>query len=350
MTFDVPIRFEPFEEDYAPFARFGDGGLLLHTGRFHACAGGCPRDASGNEGPWRVTIDAGDAAILHDGARHRGRAAWNDGDAGAIVYIGAWSDAAGAPNAIVDPTLPDVVRDPLDALPALLDFYAQRLGAPGARPLLLVSYDPSPRADGRFGTKGGVLQRVVYMNVYGAGWRDEKKSALLREALPWFFAHEAAHLFQEAERGRDPAHWWIHEGGAEAFAWLAVRALYPASDAMRDRRVAEASKTCAEGLARGPLATAHTRGQTSLHYACGLVAQLALAAALEARGAGDLFALWRGYLARVRRGEAWSAATFLREARDRGLDAEASRIEALLETPLTRPRDAVDALLEAVRR
>ena len=39
----VPARYRPLPGEYAPFAPFSDGGLLIHSGQFHACivAGPC---------------------------------------------------------------------------------------------------------------------------------------------------------------------------------------------------------------------------------------------------------------------------------------------------------------------
>ena len=39
-----PTSIENPPAGYLPFAQFGDGGLLLYTGRFHTCAGICPLD------------------------------------------------------------------------------------------------------------------------------------------------------------------------------------------------------------------------------------------------------------------------------------------------------------------
>ncbi|MBB5519935.1 hypothetical protein FHS62_002765 [Amphiplicatus metriothermophilus] len=41
-AFDVPARYRHLPKDYAPFSPFSDGGLLIHTGQFHACPGAAP--------------------------------------------------------------------------------------------------------------------------------------------------------------------------------------------------------------------------------------------------------------------------------------------------------------------
>jgi hypothetical protein len=349
----APLRFEPFEDDYSAFSRFGDGGLLVHSGRFHACSEACP---AGHDVARSFAIEApGDATILLAGRPLRARADWTDRGDGTFVYIGpprAGESQAFA--AVVDATLPADLRARLDAtLPALLAYYRDRIGVPSPwpRPRLFVSFDATPRADGRFGSKGGVLDGIVAMHVYGAGWRDAAASDALREPLAWFFAHEAAHLFQGRPRARDPSTWWIHEGGAEAFAYLAMRELDPAAFASTERRVAQAAADCARGLEAGPLADAHARGATSLHYTCGLVMQVALSRALHAsarRAPGpDLFGLWARFLVLVDNGAPWTSATFLDTVRDAGLGELAGRLQRLLTTRIEAPQAFVAALLAA---
>src|SRR5690606_26398059 len=124
----------------------------------------------------------------------------------------------------------------------------------------------------------------------------------LRRWMPWFFAHEAAHLFQQYERKADPAASWIHEGGAEAFAYLALQGM-PGSGIPRDsldEKLEQAASACAEGLKQGSLAHAPPPGPLHSPSGCGLGMQLALhAAAHEARhGRQGLFDLRRRYIAR----------------------------------------------------
>jgi hypothetical protein len=240
-SFELPARFVVFDADYAPFSPFTDGGVLIHSGRFHACAVECPKDAQGNDQPWRFSLEP-----------------------------------------------------------------------PAEKPMLFASHDPGSD-DGRYGSKGGTLPGQVFMHFYGAGWDDPDRAGWLRRWMPWFFAHEAAHLFQQYERSADPAASWIHEGGAEAFAYLALQGM-PGSGIpgdFLDEKLEQAASACAEGLKQGSLADAQADGRFHNHYECGLVMQLALhAAVVEAsQGRQGLFDLWRSYIERTGAGAPWSVDT-----------------------------------------
>src|SRR5690606_5925767 len=118
----------------------------------------------------------------------------------------------------------------------------------------------------------------VFMHFYGPGWNEPDRADWLRRWMPWFFAHEAAHLFQQYERNADPAASWIHEGGAEAFAYLALQGM-PGSGIPRDfldEKLEQAASACAEGLKQGSLADAQADGRFHNHYECGLLMQPAL--------------------------------------------------------------------------
>lgn len=354
-AFDVPVRFVPFEADYAPFSPFGDGGLLIHSGRFHACAHACPRDASGDEGPWQITIAAppGRHVLLH-GQMHRSAATWSDARDGTMVYVGAASPLDdGHFVAVIDERFPADVRELLRSMfPRLMRLYAARLGAtaPSVRPMLFASYDGAD-GDGRFGSKGGTLPGQVFVHLYGVAWNDPTRSAELRAWLPWFFAHEAAHLFQRHERSRNTADAWIHEGGAEAFAYLALRELGVEPETRLAARVDAAATACARGLAGVSLAESDGQGRFDNHYRCGLLMQLALDAQIRKRSGGgaDLFALWRTFLARIERGERWSTALFLETAEPSAGPELVALLRAVWSEEAARPQDHVDWLLRVAR-
>ena len=74
---------------YLPFVRFSDGGLLLHTGRFHACAGTCPTDEDQDEGPWEITLDPGQGSrMILNGRVETKPTRFTDTRDGTKIYIG----------------------------------------------------------------------------------------------------------------------------------------------------------------------------------------------------------------------------------------------------------------------
>jgi hypothetical protein len=309
VAFDMPAANGEAPKDYARFSPFSDGGLLIYSGRFHACPDrGCEGDPV-----WRMrlTPPAGAYTIL-DGARRANPIRWDDMGDGRNVYVGA-ARPVETPHllAVLDPALPVQVREPLANLfPRLMDYFAARLGVLPARPMLFVSLDP----DGRPGAthiQGGTLPNQVFMHFQTPDWRGED---WLKQQpyLAWFFAHEAAHLFQSASS--ENAHAWIHEGGADAMAAIALGELRLGFDAYVQRRRSEAHTICAEGLRYGPLFEAAAAGRFDDLYQCGLLLQLQMHEAAMESGRGDLFAIWRVYKARVAAGETADTETVLAAA------------------------------------
>lgn len=163
--------------------------------------------------------------------------------------------------------------------------------------------------------------------------------------LDWFFAHEAAHLFQQDKSGKlfgDDRFAWIHEGGADAMAALAMVRRGPAERAYVLSRKEEAQDACAAGLAMTPLSKASAEGKFDLHYQCGLIMWLAIDQDLRRAGKDGLADLNRALFVAVRRGEPWSEAIFFRCARELGASPSVTtRIMTLAEG---NSRDALEAL------
>ena len=96
----------------------------------------------------------------------------------------------------------------------MVDF-ARIYGALSFRPELYVSIDARPRKDGNESTQGGTLPGQILMHFDGETAR-KRISGGSPFWLDWFFAHEAAHLFQQDKAGGligDDEAEWIHEGG-----------------------------------------------------------------------------------------------------------------------------------------
>jgi hypothetical protein len=130
--------------------------------------------------------------------------------------------------------------------------------------------------------------------------------------MDWFFAHEAAHLYQRYPSLADDGDTWIHEGGADALALVALSQLDVVTQDEIATRLASSVDACAAGIAEHPLSRAHTDGSFDSFYACGFVMQMAVDAAARRASAGrcGLFCVWRDFLARVDAGERWNTETF----------------------------------------
>jgi len=296
----VPPLYRVLPSDYAPFSPFSDGGLLFHSGRFFACPSKCAANAS-----WSMRLIAPpEKDILLDGVRRHGIAAWGDSGEGRNVYVGRATPVE-TPDlvAIFDAGLPADIRNRLAAhLPAFMRYFAAHLGKLPGRPMLFASYDPAYK--GGYGRQGGTLQGQVFTHFYGSKWPELMRKPDFPDELLWFFAHEAGHLYQRQifTAGNEGA--WIHEGGAEASAAIAMRALYPAAAPYVARRIEQARGDCERHRGGRSLHAALRADAYDAAYSCGLLINLEIDASIrKADPSGDgLFAAWRDYIKRAGKG------------------------------------------------
>lgn len=284
--------YRELPKSYAPFSPYGDGGMLFHTGRLFACAEAC---ADGQT--YRFTLTS-ERPVLVDGRREIGEAVWTDRDGGRSVYVGDTRPAEtefGA--AIIDGALPAAIREQLEReLPAFMSLYADKLGVLDYQPMLFVSYDTRHDELGRVGNQGGTLPGQVFIHLYGAEWERRLAEGGFGDGLRWHFAHEAAHLYQRQLFAPEPESSWIHEGGAEAMAWLALRDSDPA---LAEAHLSEANTRCAASLqAAGSLRQAISGGDFDAAYVCGFLILVEVDRRVRvADPASDgLFTVWRDYV------------------------------------------------------
>ena len=299
VSLQVPPRYAVLPDDYGPFSPFGDGGMLFHTGRFFACGDLCPKVTT-----WVMRLNApGWDQILLDGKRKNGKATWEDSGEGRHVYLGS-TNAVETPDliAIIDHALPPSMRAQLENdLPKFMSYYSARLGSLPRKPTLFVSYElttPTGRPNGS-GAQGGVLGGQIFMHFYGGKLQEKMQKPDFARELAWFMAHEAGHMYQ---RGREaPTEGaWIHEGSAEAFAAIALRAVDADNAAYVDSRIAKAQKECSAKLEGKSLHEAGRVPGNQVPYSCGVLLNLSIdAAARRAGNADGLFAVWRSYISRT---------------------------------------------------
>jgi hypothetical protein len=292
VRFRMSPTYSVLPKEYAPFSPFGDGGMLFHTGRFFACPDRCAADASWLMYLWAATEDR----IILDGKAVKAQAHWIDRDDGRSVYVGKK-----APQqtddfiAVVDAALPERIRSQLLAqLPEFMHLFSGKLGVLPIRPMLFVSYDVShPKGWGR---QGGVLPGQVFVHFYGSKWPAEMEKPGFPDDLAWHFAHEAAHLYQ-GSTSTESGDAWITEGGAEAFAAMALRA---DASAYVQSNQEEALGKCRELLKGRSVRDAIAAGTYDAAYSCGMLINLAIDSKIRLATKHDgLYAVWRNYLKRA---------------------------------------------------
>jgi hypothetical protein len=292
-------------KEYAPFSPFGDGGMLFHTGRFFACPERCPDDASWSMYLWAASEDR----IILDGKVLKAQAHWIDKDDGRSVYVGkSVPQQTDDFISVIDAALPERIRGQLLAqLPEFMHLFSGKLGVLPIRPMLFVSYDVShPKGWGR---QGGVLPGQVFVHFYGSKWPAEMEKPGFPDELAWHFAHEAAHLYQ-GSTSTESGDAWITEGGAEAFAAMALRA---DASAYVQSTEEKALGQCREFLKDRSVRDAIAAGTYDAAYSCGMLINLAIDSKVRLATKHDgLYAVWRNYLRRAsNKGSVVSTAAYL---------------------------------------
>lgn len=347
----VPARYRPLPKDYAPFSPFTDGGLLIHTGQFHACPGieECP-----DNGEWRLTVHA-TKKIVANGEVHAGEVTFIDRRDGTNVYIGDSQPLESSHFvAVIDAGLPTEIQDLLYKLfPPLMDYFTQRLGALRQKPALFASIDPDSPSGSGFNAQGGTLPGQVFIHLYGEKWAHQSADRA-PDQLPFFFAHEAAHLYQRT--GRDNVdvnneQSWIHEGGADAFALLTMPKFTGVDRRLVETRFSKAVDNCIAGLvALDGLAlnASYDTGSFDNYYNCGLVMNLVVDAAVidASNGEQDLFDVWRTFISRVTAGEPWNQQVFLQVVEEQGAADAAAFVSSLASDALEDPEAFVRSWLD----
>ena len=312
VRFRMSPTYSVLPKEYAPFSPFGDGGMLFHTGRFFACQDRCPADAA-----WTMYLSAAtEDQIILDGKALKAQAHWTDRDDGRSIYVGKNAPQQTADFiAVLDTALPERIRSQLLAqLPGFMHLFSGKLGVLPTRPMLFVSYDVShPKGWGR---QGGVLPGQVFVHFYGSKWPAEMEKPGFPDDLAWHFAHEAAHLYQ-GSTSTESGDAWITEGGAEAFAAMAMRADASAYVQLNQE---EALGKCREFLKGRSVHDAIAAGTYDAAYSCGMLINLAIDSKVRLATKHDgLYAVWRNYLQRARKKESVvSTAAYLEAVSDVG--------------------------------
>ncbi len=316
---EVTVRFATdttkLDKKYPLDKRFTDGSEWLCT--LHLYAAPLRRGTQSRQATFRLRlVPAARESILLDGQRHADAVTWQDPqvDRGTFVYFGKIAPIE-TPDviAIVDPGLPAYLEQQFDdLLPKLFAYYHERTGyALRKRPVILITYDPD--GDGNPGDSGEVLPDVIAFDFRSRQFWSAQNAANRRMSFH-LLAHESAHLwngnrFESVEGDAAP---WMHEGGADAFAW-AASVSFGVLDDDALRAVIELNlNRCLNRLKplAAPLQDAFKRGVYELAYSCGSVMNFAIEAKLRERG--GLFTFWRALFAAAEKsGDRYSVDQYL---------------------------------------
>jgi hypothetical protein len=282
------------EKDYQLFVPYSDGSTLVYTGHFDV------RDAGGEGDSKSKTtftfVPRKNERVVVRGELSRGDGKCESEGDGTYVYFGSTEPVVGdAFIGVIDAGMPSWLRAPMEKLlPIIFRLYAERTGVPlPFRPTVFLSYGDEPSARGlSFG--GGTLAQVVQMEILLGSERRTAEDEQVREEAGYLVAHEAAHLWNgQMFHHETPGGDWMHEGGADAFAYEALRTVGAITDARLREIQGEALSKCLVGTRLGPVHGSSVPGRYKLYYWCGhLAAHLTTKLGVRANPPRDIFTFW----------------------------------------------------------
>ncbi len=351
----VQTYSERVPKDYTPFIRFSDGSVAVFSGQFivgvpESAADSDFIDGANNDNTrWphsaQLALDPGgfgtmivDASVVTD-------AQSVELGEGEYIYFGE-ATALETPHltSVMDAAAPAWLRDLLyESMAKTFEFYKDRLGPlAGGKPFMLTSF--TPLEGRRISFTGGVIgSQIAIQLALGDGIIDKPDE---REFMAQFFAHESAHLWNNGQViAADGSEAWLHEGSAEAMAWLALAELGIHTEATATALFERAVNECVDYLEAGPLATAGRRDQFQAYYECGATIALATHGVMQQEG-GDLFTVWRALIESSLAGEgSYRADDYYAETDEVSTELTAA-IKAVAEGEVSDPKAAVQLLLE----
>lgn len=351
--FSVTPWFGQIPNDYSPFVRFSDGGVALFTGQFEVLpveSREAVVDLNGDIGawageqPWLGVRVVSETRMIMNGEVLTGNAEDISRGDGAFIYIGDGEIEAGESFVgVIDGALPGWIRSRFDADLAEI-FGALEAGWGFELPQRATIFFAFEGYDNPgFSNKGGASRSLLMLQSSGQALREPSPQVLAY--LQWFFAHEGAHLFQNAA-GLDVVtseYFWISEGGANTMANAVVSSLegMPAETRLREYR--RAYRECVASLAAGPLQEAPRRGDFQAGYQCGDLIGLMSWAATPG---GDIYTISEAAAERGQGAEGVTADAYFGALLGLGADPIlVDRLRVLVAEPLADPAAALSAAM-----
>lgn len=340
---EIRIRIAQYavkpEKEYQVFIPFSRGGVLVFTGAFglEPLEGGAGAPSGTVEN--RITLVPREGErLVASGKVHTRPLEREPLGEGTYVLFGDLAPAESEHLVMVsDPALPEWLGQMVaEHLPKLFAYYAERTGHPlRSKPAVFVNYGEEPKPRG-LSLNGGVLEGLVQVEIrLGSGYRGGQDPAVA-ESFFKLLAHEAAHLWNTGlinheVQGGD----WMHEGGADAFAFRALRHFGIISEERFLDYLSESASRCAAGLEGQVLRESGRAGRYGNYYTCGSTLELiAEAAARRFEPGVDVFTLWRKLFELAGPGGRYDEQLFFRALAEVGVPpGRVEQLRALVEQP-----------------
>ena len=309
VSFEITPQPVTINGTYDPFIDFSDGGLAIYLGAFELLPVASTEaileldedvdNWSGEQLPLPIHVKSFDTLILNGEYINDGEVELTIQEGAPYVYMGPSRIGRGTSYlGVVDSGLPSWILESFDDdLAQLFDFYEGAFGVPLPKLATLLFAFGGAESPGLSNTGGVLPGGQIILDVSGELMMTPEPR--ITGYLKWFFAHEAAHLFQlnsELEGYSDQSDSWIGEGGANAMVDVAFTQMDGIDDSVRQGLMGQAYNSCVQSIA-GASMTELIRRNDQSHYDCGQVLWwIADASILHS----DIFGIWNEMVANVK--------------------------------------------------
>ena len=308
LSIEFSSYYDFIQKDYTHNIKYTDGSVLLYTN--HLALGTDTTEdklvnaeesslegASHTNAAFKETkfhFYGPNQNIVFLGQSFKNKAQWSLEGQGTYIYFGNIQPIEDDNMiAIVDPALPKWVwNQTQQTFPKLFDYYKSKTGQTlNFKPVVFFNYD---QVDGDYSNyNGGTLDGLVQLTINGQRWHLENKEKFNR--LFHFLAHEAAHFWNGLMFSFvEPNHAWMHEGGADAFANLAMMDFGLIGYEQMIERFEEAANKCFLNKNSEPLEQSAKLRRYRNYYDCGATMALASHFAVQAIDSNKtVFDIWK---------------------------------------------------------
>jgi hypothetical protein len=181
-----------------------------------------------------------------------------------------------------------------DFLPKLFSYFESKTHQKLTfRPVVYLNYKPTIMSG--YQNSGGTLPGLVQLTIEGEKWVQGNDFTL--ETVIKFLAHESAHFWngEMFENVDEDGAAWLHEGGADAFAYRALFELGIINQKTLNQKYDNALNRCALKLKQKALNESSKTRQFGNYYDCGSTIMLLVDKAL-AKKSKDIFDFWNKLL------------------------------------------------------
>lgn len=299
----VPEQAIELAGDYPPVTAFSDGSLVLYSGHLDvtpiSCVEVCTdddiRSKAKTPAPVRLTLVPGTGErVVAGGQPSSSSLTLSPPSEGAFAYFGNLPlHARGDYSVVIDPQMPGWVLAEFDRyFPQVLDLNARKLGRSLPSPTVVMMPYREVATTISSTYSGAVVGNQMLLTLYGDHWKARSNSA--REDFLKLMAHESFHFWNASmfHSVDSPGGAWLHEGSADAFAYLALYELGIVQGSRLTELQGEALNRCIVGLSGTDLPSSDRSSRSMRnYYDCGAIVQQLVNRAARRNGS-DLWKTW----------------------------------------------------------